>query len=69
MPCSVFWVVSHWLWRECSHIQQWPHEMLNGMTTRSPMSRWGTAAPTSSTTPIGSWPTTSPGSMNGASTS
>ncbi len=42
MPCSVFWVVSHWLWSECSHIQQWPHEMLNGMTTRSPTSRWGT---------------------------
>ena len=39
--------------------------MLNGTTTRSPTARWCTSAPTSSTMPIGSWPTTSPGVMNG----
>jgi hypothetical protein len=38
-----------------------PQEMLNGTTTRSPGLMWVTAEPTSSTTPIGSCPRTSPG--------
>ncbi len=38
--------------------------MLNGITTRSPGLMWVTSAPTSSTIPIGSWPSTSPASMN-----
>ena len=46
-------------------MKQWPHEMLNGTTTRSPGFTSVTAAPTSSTIPIGSWPRMSPGSRNG----
>ena len=69
MPCAVFWVVSHWLCSRRSHIQQSPHETLNGITTRSPMSRCRIELPVASTVPIGSWPTMSPGSMKGESTS
>ena len=47
---------------------QWPQAMLNGTTTRSPIDRLGTPAPTASTVPIGSWPSTSPAVMNGAIT-
>ena len=50
-------------------MKQWPHEMLNGMTTRSPRAMWLTSGPTSSTMPIGSWPSTSPSCMYGPSTS
>lgn len=39
------------------------------MTTRSPTLSFVTPAPTSTTTPIGSWPSTSPRSMNGPSSS
>src|SRR3954468_12140961 len=44
-----------------------PQAIGNGMTTRSPTFTldWSTSGPTSSTTPIGSWPSTSPGFMNG----
>jgi hypothetical protein len=45
-------------------MKQCPQEMLNGTTTRSPGLRLGTAEPTSSTIPIGSWPRMSPASMN-----
>jgi hypothetical protein len=45
---------------------QWPQEMLNGMTTRSPGAMWVTPLPTASTMPIGSWPRMSPSVMNGA---
>ena len=69
MPSSRFCVVSHWLWSPCSHMKQCPQEMLNGTTTRSPTARLSTPEPTASTTPIGSWPSTSPASMNGPSTS
>src|SRR5919204_3220088 len=41
-----------------------PQAMLNGITTRSPGAMCFTSAPTSSTSPIGSWPTTSPSFMN-----
>ena len=44
-----------------SHMKQWPQEMLNGITTRSPGVICVTSAPTSSTMPIGSWPRMSPG--------
>jgi hypothetical protein len=50
-------------------MKQWPQETLNGITTRSPALMWVTAEPTSSTTPMGSWPMMSPLSMNGPSTS
>src|SRR3712207_4963610 len=42
-----------------------PHAIGNGTTTRSPTLTllWSTSGPTSSTTPIGSWPSTSPGFM------
>src|SRR4051812_589580 len=43
--------------------------MLNGITTRSPGAIWVTAEPTSSTTPIASWPRMSPLPMNGPRTS
>src|SRR5215210_7837430 len=46
-----------------------PHAMLNGITTRSPGFRSVTSAPTSSTTPIGSWPRMLPSLMNAPSTS
>ncbi len=49
MPWSRFWVVSHWANSPRSHIQQCPHEMLNGMTTRSPTARSPVSEPTSST--------------------
>jgi hypothetical protein len=50
-------------------MKQCPQEIWNGITTRSPTARSPTSAPTSSTIPIGSWPSTEPGSMNGPSTS
>ena len=36
MPNSRTCVVSHWDCRPLSHMKQWPQEMLNGITTRSP---------------------------------
>ena len=63
------WVVSHWANSCCWHIQQCPHEMLNGITTRSPGCIWLTSEPTSSTMPIGSWPRMSPFSRNGPNSS
>lgn len=51
-PCSLTCVVSHWAKRPREHVQQCPQEMLNGITTRSPG--------LTMTTPIGSWPSTSP---------
>ena len=50
-------------------MKQCPHEMLNGMTTRSPTASMVTSSPTSTTTPIGSWPSTSPRSMKGPNSS
>ena len=47
-------------------MKQWPQAMLNGITTRSPSRRFVTSAPASTTTPIGSWPNTSPSRMNAA---
>ena len=40
LPWSRCWVVSHCAYSSRSHIQQWPQEMLNGMTTRSPGLMW-----------------------------
>ena len=39
--------------------------MVNGTTTRSPFFSFVTALPTSTTSPIGSWPRTSPSSIVG----
>ncbi len=50
-------------------MKQCPHEIWNGMTTRSPTLRSPTSLPTSSTMPIGSWPMMSPASMNAPSVS
>src|SRR6476661_4668471 len=50
-------------------MKQCPQEMLNGITTRSPTLRLSTSPPTSSTTPMASWPRMSPGLMNAPSTS
>jgi hypothetical protein len=39
-PCSRTCVVSHWV-NSCSlHMKQCPHDIWNGMTTRSPRGRW-----------------------------
>ena len=68
MSCAWTWVVSHW---DCSprvHIQHEPQEMLKGTTTRSPGRMCVTPAPTSSTIPMGSCPSTSPASRNAPST-
>ena len=40
--------------------KQLPHEIVNGTTTRSPYFILVTALPTSTTSPIGSCPSTSP---------
>ena len=69
MPWSRTCVVSHWVCRPCSHMKQWPQAIWNGITTRSPGARLLTPLPTSSTMPIGSWPSTSPSPMNGPITS
>src|SRR3712207_747897 len=47
--------------------KQFPQAMQNGITTRSPTFTFdlSTSGPTSSTTPIGSCPRTSPGFING----
>ncbi len=49
--------------------QHSPHEIVNGTTTRSPFFRFLTSLPTSTTSPIGSWPTMSPGSIVGMKSS
>src|SRR3954471_13594022 len=48
-----------------------PQAIGNGTTTRSPTFTfdWSTSGPTSSTMPIGSWPSTSPGFMKGTNPS
>src|SRR3954453_6532406 len=46
-------------------MKQWPHEIWNGMTTRSPTLQFVTSGPTASTIPIGSWPRMSPSPLNG----
>ena len=40
LPWSVTWVVSHCDCSPWSHMKQWPQEMLNGITTRSPWRGW-----------------------------
>lgn len=62
MPRERTWVVSHWDWRPCPHMKQWPQLMLNGTTTRSPGDTEVTSGPVSSTIPIGSCPRMSPAS-------
>src|SRR5690349_16811256 len=47
------------------HGPQTPHAMGKGTTTRSPTFRFFTVFPTSTTSPMNSWPMMSPGSMNG----
>src|SRR5450432_4236904 len=60
------WVVSHCECRPWPHIPQSTQDTLNGMTTRSPTLSWVTSGPISSTTPIGSCPSTSPASRKGS---
>lgn len=45
--------------------KQSPQEMVNGTTTRSPFFSFVTPRPTSTTMPMGSWPSTSPFSIVG----
>ena len=47
MPCEVTWVVSHCANSPRSHMKQWPQEMLNGTTTRSPTARSPVSVPIS----------------------
>ena len=58
-------LVSHSEYRRLSQKKQWPQEIVNGTTTRSPFFRLRTSLPTSTTSPMNSWPSTSPGSMAG----
>ena len=67
VPCSRTCVVSHWAMKPRWHIQQCPHEMLKGTTTRSPTEMWVTSDPTSSTMPMVSWPRMSPFDRKGPS--
>ena len=55
-------VVAHWVGSRMRHHSQKPQEIEKGASTRSPFLIWRTAAPTSSTTPMNSWPITMPGS-------
>jgi hypothetical protein len=48
-----------------SHGAQLPQAMGKGTTTRSPTARFFTSGPTSTTSPMNSWPRMSPGSMSG----
>src|SRR4051812_27051427 len=45
--------------------QHSPQAMSNGTTIRSPFLKFRTSLPTATTSPIGSWPRTSPGFMAG----
>src|SRR4051812_7183547 len=49
----------------CAHCQHAPHAIGNGTTTRSPARRFRTSGPTSTTSPMNSWPTMSPFFMVG----
>src|SRR3954451_12206256 len=59
------WVLSHSEYRFCLQYQQAPHEMNDGTTTRSPRFTFVTPGPVSTTSPMNSWPITSPGFMVG----
>ncbi len=48
--------------RHCSH---WPQVMVNGTTIRSPTLSALLSLPTSTTSPMASWPSTSPDFMPG----
>jgi hypothetical protein len=55
-------VVVHWVGKRMRHHSQAPHEIEKGASTRSPFCTSRTAGPASSTTPMNSWPITTPGS-------
>src|SRR3954447_797977 len=50
-----------WAWQA----RQLPHAIGKGTTTRSPTERFGTPLPTSTTSPMNSWPRMSPFSIDG----
>src|SRR3954447_22491240 len=50
-----------WAWQA----RQLPHAIGKGTTTRSPTDRFGTPLPTSTTSPMNSWPRMSPFSIDG----
>ena len=64
----VVWQTEKLPFRHCSHS---PQVMVNGITTRSPTFRPRALAsgPTSTTSPMGSWPMTSPAHIVGTSPS
>ena len=49
----------------CWQKKQVPQEIVNGTTTRSPIFKFVIPRPTSTTSPIGSWPRMSPFSIVG----
>ena len=51
--------------RSCWQYQQSPQQMKDGTTTRSPLRTLRTSRPTSTTSPMNSWPITSPARMEG----
>ena len=69
MSNSRTWVVSHWDMQALVAHEAVPAGDVEGDHHAVARAMWSTSEPTSSTTPIGSWPRMSPGSMNGPSTS
>jgi hypothetical protein len=49
----------------CWQKKQLPQAIANGTTTRSPRRKWCTSGPTSTTSPMNSWPRMSPLSIVG----
>jgi len=45
--------------------RHWPQAMVKGFTTRSPTFKFVTSGPTSTTSPMNSWPRMSPDTMVG----
>lgn len=56
---------SHTEYRPCWHDEQCPQAIGKGTTTRSPGLRLRTCGPTSTTSPMNSWPRMSPLRMAG----
>ena len=68
-PCSRTCVVSHCDWSPWPRMKQWPQEMLNGTTTRSPTAISLTSDPHRLDDSHRLWPRMSPSPRNGPSTS
>jgi hypothetical protein len=63
--CALGFEFSHSEVAPAWHAPQLPQAIGNGTTTRSPTLRLLTPRPTSTTSPMNSWPRMSPGSISG----